>query len=55
MRSWVVTSWSARALVLEVQPVTSRALFGLGKLSFKLGDPCLEGDDHVGDRPATSR
>jgi hypothetical protein len=45
----------ARALVLEVQPVTSRALFGLGKLSFKLGDPCLEGDDHVGDRPATSR
>ena len=45
----------ALALALEVHPVTSRALLALGKLSFKLGDPCLEGDDHVGDRPATSR
>jgi hypothetical protein len=45
----------ALALVLEVRPVTTRALFGLGKLSFKLGDPRLEGGDHVGDRPVTSR
>jgi hypothetical protein len=28
----------ALALVLEVRPVTTRALFGLGKLSFKLGE-----------------
>ena len=45
----------ALALALEVQPVTSRALFGVGKLSFKLGDPRLEGGDHLGDRPVTSR
>jgi hypothetical protein len=29
----------ALALALEVHPVISRALFGLGKLSFKPGDP----------------
>jgi len=29
----------ARALALEVRPVTTRALFGLGKLGFNLGNP----------------
>jgi hypothetical protein len=45
----------ALALTLEVCPVPTRALFGLGKLSFKLGDPRLECGDHAGDRPVTSR
>jgi len=27
------------ALALEVRPVTTRALFGLGKLGFNLGNP----------------
>jgi hypothetical protein len=38
-------------LGLEVRPVTTRALFG----PTKLGDPRLECDDHVRDRPVTSR
>jgi hypothetical protein len=38
----------ALALALEVRPVTTRALFGLGKLGLKLGDPRLEcGDPSV--------
>jgi len=43
------------ALALEVCPVTMRALFGLCKLGFKLGDPGFECGDHLGDRPVTSR
>jgi hypothetical protein len=42
-------------LALEVRPVTTRALFGLGKLGLKLGDPRLECGDHFGDRLVTSR
>src|SRR5215831_14863900 len=42
-------------LALEVRPVTTRALFRPTKLGFKLGDPRLECDDHVRDRPVTSR
>src|SRR5215469_16845612 len=42
-------------LALEVRPVTTRALFGPTKLGFKLGDPRFECDDHVRDRPVTSR
>jgi hypothetical protein len=43
------------ALALEVRPVTTRALFGLGKLGFNLGNPRFGCGDHVGDRPVTSR
>jgi hypothetical protein len=43
------------AFALKVRPVTTRALFGLGKLGFKLGDPRFECGRHVGDRPVTSR
>jgi hypothetical protein len=42
-------------LALEVCPVTTRALFGPTKLGFKFGDPRFECDDHVRDRPVTSR
>ena len=44
----------AFALALEVRPVTTRALFGLGKLRFKFGDPRFECSDHVGHRLMTS-
>ena len=40
----------AFALALEVRPVTTRALFDLGKLGFKLDDPRFECGDHVGHR-----
>ena len=40
---------------LEVRPVTTRALFGLGKLGFNLGNPRLECGDHVGNRPVVLR
>jgi hypothetical protein len=38
------------ALALEVRPVTTRALFGLGKLGFNLGNPRFECGDHVATR-----
>ena len=44
----------AVALALEVRPVTSRTLFGLGQFGFQFGDPCLECGDRLGDRLATS-
>ena len=45
----------AVALALEVRPVTSRTLFGLGQFGFQFGDPCLECGDRLGDRLVTSR
>ena len=39
------------ALALEVRPVTSRTLFGLGQFC----DPCLERGDCLGDRLVASR
>jgi hypothetical protein len=44
----------AVALALEVRPVTSRTLFGLGQFGFQFGDPCLECGDRLGDRLVTS-
>jgi hypothetical protein len=38
------------ALALEVRPVTTRALFGLGKLGFNLGNPRFGCGDHVATR-----
>jgi hypothetical protein len=38
------------ALALEVRPVTTRALFGLGKLGFNLGNPRFECGDHAATR-----
>jgi hypothetical protein len=37
----------AVALALEVRPVTSRTLFGLGQFGFQFGDPCLECGDRL--------
>jgi hypothetical protein len=45
----------AVALALEVRPVTSRTLFGLGQFGFQFCDPRLECGDCFGDRLVTSR
>lgn len=37
----------AVALALEVRPVTSRTLFGLGQFGFQFGDPCLPRSDCI--------